>query len=158
MIVPLVISLDLSPTGWMLATGSGDNLARICTRFMALFPEPLLISHLQGVITHFNFSFVIVIFSTPPHYNLYLIHLNSTLFSYYTPYFTSITHTIFFATHIHNTSLYYWLGTRHVTYSYHSLSLFYVILVTTHQVLTRSCLIGITKNSIALSVPPGRAH
>lgn len=26
----LVISLDLNPTGGMLATGSGDSLARIC--------------------------------------------------------------------------------------------------------------------------------
>ena len=40
----LVISVDLSPTGGMLATGSGDWSARLCGVFLRLLLQCLLIS------------------------------------------------------------------------------------------------------------------
>jgi hypothetical protein len=40
----LVISLDINPVGGMLATGGGDNTARICTYNVSLPGRDLIVS------------------------------------------------------------------------------------------------------------------
>lgn len=80
---PVVISIDLSPAGNILATGSGDWQARICKPSSPLVQTWSLIALFQGAITLYNgfiimFSYFPILCITTPLLQSYY-SVNNTL-------------------------------------------------------------------------------